>query len=282
MLKESVEEYKIPDEELKYSELKDRIREECARTLPRKERILLMAKKLEEDLTLKDTICDQICTDLGDVTSERHIQRCLPDEYKQVKKRRVREESTGGLATSMSPNDDKNVPEKTVTVNNTGYEAFEDIDRKDVAPASGMVKILQKKIEDVTRERDILNNENKVLKEKIEDVTRERDRLSSEVNILKEKTQPEMLKEIQERFYDEPGLIKGDQLQKVNEAAGKHIVKMLERYNSILNDSAHAGQPIPVGLYVIAKPEMVFVPVRFTVNFEKKRVDISLWEKKLA
>jgi hypothetical protein len=91
----------------------------------------------------------------------------------------------------------------------------------------------------------------------------------------------EMLKEIQERFHDEKGLIKGDKLQKVHEAAGKNLVKMLERYNSILNDSAVAGQPIPVGLYVIAKPEMVFVPVRFTVDFNKKRVDISLWEKKL-
>jgi hypothetical protein len=70
-------------EHLSYSELKDRIRAECARNLPEKERILLMAKKLEDDLTLKDTICDQICTDLNDVTSERHIRRCLPDEYKQ-------------------------------------------------------------------------------------------------------------------------------------------------------------------------------------------------------
>jgi hypothetical protein len=49
------------------------------------------------------------------------------------------------------------------------------------------VKNLQKKLTDVTQERDSLSNENKV---------------------LKEKTQPEMLKEIQERFYDEPGLIK--------------------------------------------------------------------------
>jgi hypothetical protein len=105
--------------------------------------------------------------------------------------------------------------------------------------------------------------------------------LANEVKVLKEKTQPEMFKEIQERFYDEPGLMKGDKLQKVNETAGKHIIKMLERYNSILYDSAVAGQPIPVGLYVIAKPEMVFVPVRFTVDFNKKRVDISLWEKKL-
>jgi hypothetical protein len=253
--------YDIPDEHLSYSELKDRVAEECARTLPKRERIILMAKKLEEDLTLKDTICDQICTDLCDVTSERHIQKCLPDEYKQRRRRTGIEESTGELPNS-SVNADKNVPEqKAVTVDTEGYEeAFEDVKRPDVEPASEIVKNLQKKLTDVVQERDSLSNENRV---------------------LKEKTQLEMLKEIQERFYDEPGLIKGEELRKVNLEAGKDIVLMLERYNSILNDSAVAGQPIPVGLYVIARPNMVFVPVRFTVDFEKKRVDISLWEMKL-
>jgi hypothetical protein len=89
MINKNLTAYEKPDEELSYSELKDRIRSECVQTLPKKERILLMAKKLEEDLTLKDTICDQFCTDLGDVTSERWIRKCLPDEYKQQKKRRV-------------------------------------------------------------------------------------------------------------------------------------------------------------------------------------------------
>ena len=109
-------------EHLSYSELKDRIRAECARNLPNKERILLMAKKLEEDLTLKDTICDQICTDLGDVTSERWIRMCLPDEYKQRKRKKATEESTVEL-TNSSLVDDKNVPEqkaKAMTVDNAG------------------------------------------------------------------------------------------------------------------------------------------------------------------
>jgi hypothetical protein len=251
----------VPDEYLSYSELKDRIRGEVAKALPKKERVILMAKKLENDLTLKDTICDQICTDFKDLIGESYIRKCLPDEYKQ-RKRRVTEESTGELR-SMSENDVKNVPEqKAMTVDNAGYEeAFEDVKRKDVEPASEIVKNLQKKLTDVVQERDSLSTENQV---------------------LKEKSQPEMLKEIQERFYDEPGLIKGDKLQKVNLEAGKHIVLLLERYNSILNDAAVAGQPIPVGLYVIARPNMVFIPVRFTVDFEKKRVDISLWEKKLT
>jgi hypothetical protein len=253
--------YSVPDEYLCYSELKDRIREECAKALPKKERVLLMAQKLEEDLMLKDTICDQICTDLKDVTSEPYIRKCLPDVYKQQKKRRVTEESTSDLRASRSANDDKNVPEQTaITVDNQGYEKPFDSKRKDVEPASEIVKSLQKKVEDITSERDDL---------------------SKTVEVLKEKTQPEMFREIQERFYDEPGLIKGDKLRKVHEQAGKNLVFLLERYNSVLQDAVERGQPVPVGLYIIARPEMVFVPVRFTVDFDKKKLDISLWEKKL-
>ena len=49
-----MEEYVVPDEHLSCSELKEKIIEECAKTLPEKKRILLMAKKLEEDLTLNE------------------------------------------------------------------------------------------------------------------------------------------------------------------------------------------------------------------------------------
>ena len=256
--------YSVPDEHLSYSELKERIIEECAKALPKKERLLLMAKKLEDDLTLKDTICDQICTALDHVTSESYIRKCMPDEYKQQKKRRVSEQNSDDLRSSWSANVQDNVPEqKTVTVDTEGYEeAFEDANRgPNVKPASEIVEILKKKVQDITQERDSLSNENKV---------------------LKEKTQPEMLKEIQERFYDEPGMIKGDKLRKVHEEAGKNLVFLLERYNSILLDALKEGQSVPVGLYIIAKPEMVFVPVRFTVDFNKRTLNISLWEKKLA
>jgi hypothetical protein len=141
-----MEKYDVPDEHLSYSELKDRVRVECARVLPKKERILLLAKKLEEDLTLKDTICQQICTDMEHATSVRHIQDCLPDEYKQKKKKKSAEQSTGEL-TNSSLNDDKKVPEqKSMTVNTSGYEeAFEDTSRgPDVQPASEIVDALKK------------------------------------------------------------------------------------------------------------------------------------------
>jgi hypothetical protein len=255
-----IERYETPDEHLSYSELKDRIREECGKNLPAKERIQLMAKKLEEDLTLKDTICDQICTDLGDVTSDRWVRKCLPDEYKQTRKRNKGTEQDAELS---SANVDKNVPEqKAMTVDTEGYEEpFEEADRgPNVKPASEVVEKLRKELIDVRQERD---------------------NLSKTVEVLKEKSQPEMFAEIQERFYDEPGMIKGDKLKKVHEEAGKNLVFLLERYNSVLLDALKEGHPLPVGLYIIANPEMVFVPVRFTVDFDKRSLNISLWEKKL-
>jgi hypothetical protein len=92
-------------------------------------------------------------------------------------------------------NDDKNVPEQTpMTVDNQGYgERFEDVNR---GPS---VKSAAEQFE--------------MMKMKLADITHERDSLSTEVSALKEKTQPEMFQEIQQRFYDEPGLIKGDRLQ---------------------------------------------------------------------
>jgi hypothetical protein len=113
------------------------------------------------------------------------------------RKRRDLEESTSELRT-MSANDDKSVPEqKAMTVDNAGYEEeFGGVKRRDVEPASEVLKNLQKKLEDVVKERDNLSNENKV---------------------IKQKTQPELLKELQEKFHDKPGLLDAKQLQKLGE-----------------------------------------------------------------
>lgn len=255
-----MKEYEVPDDHLSYSELKDRIIAECARNLPAKERILLMAKKLEEDLTVKDTICSQICTDLSEVTSERWVRKCLPEEYKQQKKRN---RGTEQYAEQSAANDDNNVPEqKAMTVDTQGYEQpFEDISRKDQEPASEVVKALQKELADITSERD---------------------NLSSEVKILKEKSQPELLHELKEMFYDQPGLLDAKQLQKISEKAGRDLETIVQRYNIIIQSAVEKGEPVPIGMYIITKPDMKLVPVRITVDFGRKKIEVSLWEKKLA
>jgi hypothetical protein len=119
-------EYEIPDEKLSYSELKDRIRKEVTSALPKKERIMLLAKKLEYDLTIRDTICSQICTDFKDLISPDYIRKCLPEKYKQKSKMR-----RGACNTSIA-NEDKNVAEqRAVAINaSTGQETISEPDQK--------------------------------------------------------------------------------------------------------------------------------------------------------
>src|SRR5919109_150851 len=117
--------YEIPDEKLSYSELKDRIREEVAGALPKKERIMLLAKKLEQDLAIRDTICSQICTDFKDLISPDYVRKCLPEEYKQKSKMR-REVCNISIA-----NDRKNVAEQRTLVidaSSTGQGAISEIE----------------------------------------------------------------------------------------------------------------------------------------------------------
>jgi hypothetical protein len=95
--------------------------------------------------------------------AEQH-QEMITGRIQTKKMRKDLEESTSGLRHSVA-NDDKNVPEQSMQVTNEGYEeAFENIDRKDVEPASEIVKNLQKKLTDVVKERDSLSNENKIIK----------------------------------------------------------------------------------------------------------------------
>lgn len=96
--------YTTTDEELSYSDLKDKIREEVSTKLPTKERLMLLAKKLEDDLVPKENICTDICKDLADIISDRYIRKLLPDEFKQKKK----------ASGTSSANDDK----KTIEENN--------------------------------------------------------------------------------------------------------------------------------------------------------------------
>jgi hypothetical protein len=125
----------------------------------------MFPNSLQLDLMLKDT-CDQICSDLKHVTSESHVRDCLPDEYKMHKRKRVTEESTDELRQS-GVNDDKNILEQTaMTVDTEGYERPFDAKRKDVESASEIVKTLQKKVVDITHERDDLSKTVEVLKEK--------------------------------------------------------------------------------------------------------------------
>ena len=62
---------------------------------------------------------------------------------------------------------------------------------------------------------------------------------------------------------------------------GRNLISLIERYNSIIQDAVEAGQPVPFGTYIMTKPEMKLVPVNITVDFDRRKITMSLWEKKL-
>ena len=70
-------------------------------------------------------------------------------------------------------------------------------------------------------------------------------------------------------------------LQKIGIEAGKNLMILIERYNSILQEAVERGKPVPFGTYILTKPELKLVPVRIMVDFERKRIWVELWEKRL-
>ena len=61
------------------------------------------------------------------------------------------------------------------------------------------------------------------------------------VKVIKEKTQPQMLQELQEKFYDKPGLLDAKQLQKISEKAGRDLETIVQRYNTIIQGAVESG-----------------------------------------
>jgi hypothetical protein len=63
-------------------------------------------------------------------------------------------------------------------------------------------------------------------------------------------------------FYDKPDLMDAKQLQKISEKAGRDLETIVQRYNTIIKGAVESGEPVPLGVYVVAKPDMKLVRAR--------------------
>jgi hypothetical protein len=71
----------------------------------------------------------------------------------------------------------------------------------------------------MNRGQDVITESERIKKmeqrlNEAEEKGQEGDELNTTVKVLKEKTTPELLKELQEKFHDQPGLIDAKKLQK--------------------------------------------------------------------
>lgn len=140
---------------------------------------------------------------------------------------------------------------------------------------------LIKVIAELRKENTRLKSEKEDLRRQLAEKTEQISELRKENEGLQKVGQLELLRTIQERFYAGPELLKEKELEKISEKAGRDIEKTLQHYNTVLGEVAELGLPIPLGTYIITKPDMVLVPVRIMINFDKMEVELSRWKKKL-
>jgi hypothetical protein len=127
----------------------------------------------------------------------------------------------------------------------------------------------------LSKQLEEADNERTMLKREIAD-------LKNQVKVLSEKNTPELLKEIEEKFADDQkGVLDSKKMQKISMEAGRNLIILVERYNSILQEAVERGKPVPLGTYILTKPELKIVPIRIMVDFNGKRIWVELWEKRL-
>jgi hypothetical protein len=179
------------------------------------------------------------------------IRDALPEEYKEKAKveygklgrQEQLEQGSGQVSEYADSGENGNIqPDSTRAESDSSGEKgqysedFNKVNRgHDVITQTERIKKLENRLNEQEIELDIVKKQNLA---------------------LKEKDLPELFKEIQERFYDQPGILDAKKLNKINVESGRNLRIMLDRCNGILQDIVAKGEPVPVGTYIITKPDM--------------------------
>jgi hypothetical protein len=219
-----------------------------------------LANKVEARGVPKNKVARQVVRELTarGVLSPTRIYKGLGIEYKRKYVKRVTEETFPQVENIPTEESSTNTHAVQVVATSTGHSET----------LTGMNRRLSKQLEEADNERTMLKRE-------IAD-------LKNQVKVLSEKNTPELLKEIEEKFADDQkGVLDSKKMQKISMEAGKNLIILVERYNSILQEAVERGKPVPLGTYILTKPELKIVPIRIMVDFNGKRIWVELWEKRL-
>jgi hypothetical protein len=87
------------------------------------------------------------------------------------------------------------------------------------------------------------------------------------------------LQELQTKLYDTPGImIDAKNLGNISIEEGQKHVSTLEKYADIIQKETESGHRLPFGLYTMNKREKKLVPVGLNINFEARKIKLSLRE----
>jgi hypothetical protein len=262
--------YEIPDEKLSYSELKDRIRKEVTDALPKKERIMLLAKKLEYNdyLAIKDTICSQICTDFKDLISPDYIRKCLPEEYKQKSKMRRR------VCNTSIANDGKNAAEQITVAIDAGSTGQEITSEPESEPNQEIIKL-----------RRLIEEKDKQLEEKdkqLEEKDKQLEEKDKQIAILQ---LSQKVDNIPQLVDNKIGPIKVQNLSKVSAFYKRANQILASRLGEVVRRKIVSEGKAAVRFYIVSKDRTTNIeymaPVLFTVDMMGRTTQLELDESRL-
>jgi hypothetical protein len=263
--------------DLTYDQLLSQARGTAKYWIPRLCRALRSENPNYSNFNIKEIVMK----DCIEIWQKATIRDALPDEYKDKLRQELGREGNkvrygseqatefADSGESCGNQRDSNLAKSSSF--NPIEDVSEDFDRmnrgQDVITEKERAKMLSKELEESNVERNLLKHE-------IAD-------LKNQVKVLSEKNIPELLKEMQEKFADQKGVLDSKKLQKISMEAGRNLMILVERYNSILQEVVERGKPVPFGTYILTKPELKLVPIRIMVDFNSKRIWVELWEKRL-
>jgi hypothetical protein len=268
----------MSQEDLTYDQLLSQARGTAKYWIPR----LCGALRSENPNYSNYTIKEIVMKDCIEIWQKATIRDALPDEYKDKLRQELGREGNkvrygSEQATEFADSGESRGNQRDSNLaKSSSFDPIEDVsedfDRmnrgQDVITEKERAKLLSKELEEAEGERNMLKHE-------IAD-------LKNQVKVLSEKNTPELLKEIEEKFADDQkGVLDAKKLQKINMEAGRNLMILAERYNSILQEAVERGKPVPFGTYILTKPELKLVPIRIMVDFNRKRIWVELWEKRL-
>jgi hypothetical protein len=231
-----------------------------------------LANKVEARGVPKNKVARQVVKELTGrgVLSPTRIYKGLGIEYKRKYVKRVAKETFPQVENIPTEESSTNTHAVQVVATSTGHsETLTGMNRRpNMITDKESAKRLSLQQEEAEVERNLLKHE-------ISD-------LKNQVKVLNEKSSPELLKEIEEKFADDQkGVLDSKKMQKISMEAGRNLMILVERYNSILQEAVERGKPVPLGTYILTRPELKIVPIRIMVDFDRKRIWVELWEKRL-
>jgi hypothetical protein len=267
----------MSQEDLTYDQLLSQARGTAKYWIPR----LCGALRSENPNYSNYNIKEIVMKDCIEIWQKATIRDALPDEYKDKLRQELGREGNkvrygSEQATEFADSGESCGNQRDSNLaKSSSFDPIEDVsedfDRmnrgQDVITEKERAKMLSKELEESNVERNLLKHE-------IAD-------LKNQVKVLSEKNIPELLKEMQEKFADQKGVLDSKKLQKISMEAGRNLMILVERYNSILQEVVERGKPVPFGTYILTKPELKLVPIRIMVDFNSKRIWVELWEKRL-